>query len=58
MKELYRLLRYAKPYTPVIIASVFLMSIVGAAQGLLVKIIPFIFDRVLQPGSPPVVAKG
>jgi subfamily B ATP-binding cassette protein MsbA len=28
------------------------MGIVGATQGILVKILPFIFDRVLQPGSP------
>jgi subfamily B ATP-binding cassette protein MsbA len=52
LKELYRLLRYARPYTLALLASVILMGIVGATQGLLVKIIPFIFDRVLQPGSP------
>lgn len=52
MKELYRLLRYARPYTPALLASVFLMAIVGASQGLLIKIIPVIFDRVLQPGTP------
>ncbi len=52
MKELYRLLRYARPYTPSLLASVLLMSIVGASQALLVKIIPAIFDRVLQPSSP------
>ena len=49
MKELYRLLRFARPYTPALLASVFLMAIVGASQGLLIKIIPVIFDRVLQP---------
>jgi subfamily B ATP-binding cassette protein MsbA len=52
LKELYRLLRYARPYAPALIASVILMAIVGASQGLLVKIIPYVFDRVLQPGSP------
>jgi ATP-binding cassette, subfamily B, bacterial MsbA len=52
LKELYRLLRYARPYTPALLVSVFLMGIVGATQGVLVKIIPFVFDRVLQPGSP------
>ena len=49
MKELYRLLRYARPYTPALLASIILMAIVGASQGLLIKIIPVIFDRVLQP---------
>jgi ATP-binding cassette, subfamily B, bacterial MsbA len=52
LKELYRLLRYARPYTPSLLLSVVLMSIVGASQALLVKIIPVIFDRVLQPSSP------
>jgi ATP-binding cassette, subfamily B, bacterial MsbA len=52
LKELYRLLRYAKRYTPALLLSVVLMGIVGATQGVLVKIIPFVFDRVLQPGSP------
>ena len=52
MKELYRLLRYARRYTPALLLSVVLMGIVGATQGVLVKIIPFVFDRVLQPGSP------
>jgi subfamily B ATP-binding cassette protein MsbA len=52
LKELYRLLRYARPYTPALLASVVLMAVVGATQAVLVKIIPFIFDRVLQPGSP------
>ena len=40
LKELYRLLRFARPYTPALLASVFLMAIVGASQGLLIKLIP------------------
>ena len=52
MSELYRLIRYARPYTPAIIASVILMAVVGASQGILVKILPVVFDRVLQPGTP------
>ena len=52
MKELYRLLRYARPYAPALIASVILMAIVGASQGLLITIIRVVFDRVLQPGTP------
>ncbi len=52
MKQLYRLLRYSAPYLPALIASIFLMAIVGLSQGLLVKLIPFVFDRVLDPKSP------
>jgi subfamily B ATP-binding cassette protein MsbA len=52
LKELYRLLRYARPYAPAVFASVLLMAIVGASQGVLVKILPVVFDRVLQPGTP------
>ena len=49
MKDLSRLLRYAKPYLPALAAAVLFMAIVGASQGLLVRLIPFIFDRVLNP---------
>lgn len=49
MKDLKRLLRYAKPYVPGLIAAVFFMAIVGASQGLLVRLIPLIFGRVLNP---------
>ena len=49
MKELGRLLRYARPYLPAVIASVFFMAVVGASQGLLAKLIPLILDRVLRP---------
>lgn len=52
MKELYRLLRYARPYAGALFASVLLMAVVGASQGILVKILPVVFDRVLQPGTP------
>ncbi len=52
MKELYRLLRYAGPYLPALIASIVFMAVVGLSQGLLVKLIPFIFERVLDPKSP------
>jgi subfamily B ATP-binding cassette protein MsbA len=52
LNELYRLLRYARPYTPALLASVILMAVVGASQGILVKILPVVFDRVLQPGTP------
>ena len=49
MKDISRLLRYAKPYLPALIASVFFMAIVGLSQGLLVKLIPLVFERVLNP---------
>jgi subfamily B ATP-binding cassette protein MsbA len=47
--DLGRLLRYAKPYVPGLVAAVLFMAVVGASQGLLVKLIPLIFQRVLNP---------
>lgn len=52
MKDLYRLLRYAKPYIPALLASVVFMAVVGLSQGFLVKLIPLVFERVLKPSSP------
>ena len=52
MKDLYRLLKYAKPYSPALLASVIFMAIVGLSQGLLVKLIPLVFERVLKPSAP------
>lgn len=52
MKELFRLLRYARPYIPALLASVVFMAIVGLSQGLLVKLIPLVFERVLKPETP------
>ena len=49
MKELTRLLRYARPYVPHLLVSVILMAIVGAAQALTVLLIPVILNRVLNP---------
>lgn len=51
MRELYRVLRYAKPYLPALLVSVVLMAIVGAAQGLLIELIRLVFDRGLQTDS-------
>jgi ATP-binding cassette, subfamily B, bacterial MsbA len=51
MKELTRLLRYSRPYAPHLSASVILMILVGAAQGLTALLIGPIFDRVLNPAS-------
>jgi subfamily B ATP-binding cassette protein MsbA len=51
MKELARLLRYSKPYTPHLLISVVLMACVGASQALTVLLIGPVFDRVLNPAS-------
>jgi ATP-binding cassette, subfamily B, bacterial MsbA len=52
LKDFYRLLRYAKPYLPALFASVIFMAVVGLSQGLLVKLIPLVFERVLKPTAP------
>jgi ATP-binding cassette, subfamily B, bacterial MsbA len=49
MRELTRLLRYARPYVPHLLISVIAMAIVGAAQALTVLLIPVILNRVLNP---------
>src|SRR6266436_5500045 len=51
MRELARLLRYSRPYTPLLVFSVLLMACVGAAQALTALLIGPVFDRVLNPGS-------
>jgi subfamily B ATP-binding cassette protein MsbA len=51
MKELARLLRLVRPYVPALVASITLMAIVGACQGLTALLIAPIFDRVLNPTS-------
>ncbi len=52
MKELLRLLRYARPYTPAIAVSVVLMAAAGGSQGMMALLIGPVFDRVLNPSSP------
>ena len=49
MSDLKRLLRYTRPYLPALLASVVFMAVVGLSQGLLVRIIPLVFGRVLNP---------
>jgi len=51
MRELGRLLRYSRPYTPHLVFSVLLMACVGAAQALTALLIGPVFDRVLNPAS-------
>ena len=52
MKELMRLLSYARRYWPHLLASTFLMAIAGAAQGTIALLPKPIFDRVLNPNAP------
>lgn len=48
MSGLLRLLRYAKPYIPALLAAVVLMAVVGLSRALLLTLIRVVFDRVLQ----------
>lgn len=52
MKEFRRLMSYARPYLPALLASVVFMAIVGLSQVLLLRLIPLVFDRVLKPNAP------
>ena len=56
MKELFRLLRYTRPYSAPLAASVVLMAIAGAMHALTSILIKVIFDRALDPrtGNEPV----
>jgi len=51
MKDLLRLLRFAKRYWVFLFFSVILMACVGAAHGMIALLIGPIFDRVLNPAS-------
>src|SRR5262245_42378854 len=61
MKELLRLLAYARRYWAHLTASVILMAVAGAAQGALALLVRPIFDRVLTAERPagltPLLAK-
>ncbi|HVT91504.1 MAG TPA: ABC transporter ATP-binding protein [Bryobacteraceae bacterium] len=52
MKELARLLRFARPYWAALLASTVLMAGVGGGQALVVLLVRTVFDRVLQPDTP------
>ena len=45
MRELGRLLRYSRPYAGFLFLAVVLMAMVGAAQGLTVRLIGPIFEN-------------
>jgi ABC-type multidrug transport system fused ATPase/permease subunit len=51
MRELGRLLRFSRPYTPYLIFSVLLMACVGAAQGFTALLFGPVLYRVLNPSS-------
>ncbi len=57
MKELLRVFRYVRPYTPSLLASVVLMAFAGTAHGLIALLIKPIFDRALNPVSTETVVK-
>jgi ATP-binding cassette, subfamily B, bacterial MsbA len=57
MRQVKRLLRYAAPYTPHVLASVVLMSLVGALDAFRVLLIGPIFNDVLNPGAPSITLK-
>ena len=52
MRELFRILRFVRPYTPHLLVSVVLMAFAGAAHATIAILIGPIFDRVLNPASP------
>jgi ATP-binding cassette, subfamily B, bacterial MsbA len=47
-----RILRFVRPYLAPLLLSIFLMALVGAAQGLMAVLVGPVFDRVLKPDSP------
>lgn len=51
MKELLRLLGYARRYWPHLVASTILMAVAGAAQGVMALLTKPIFDKVLNPNA-------
>ncbi|GIU75499.1 MAG: lipid A export permease/ATP-binding protein MsbA [Bryobacteraceae bacterium] len=52
VKETWRLLAYARRYTPVLLVAVFLMMVSGAGRAMLPVLLKPVFDRVLEPSSP------
>ncbi|MEJ5367344.1 MAG: ABC transporter ATP-binding protein [Bryobacteraceae bacterium] len=52
VRETWRLLGYARRYTPVLAVAVILMMISGAGRAMLPVLLKPVFDRVLEPSSP------
>ncbi len=53
MRQLNRLLRYVRPYSPQLFVSVLLMALVGLFDAFRVLLVGPILDRVLNPQAPP-----
>jgi len=52
LNRLSRLLKYARPYAPALLASVVLMAVVGLSQALILRLVPLVFGRVLDTTAP------
>lgn len=52
MKELLRLIGYAKRYTPALVLAVLFMLFSGAGRAMLPILLKPVFDRVLDPSTP------
>ncbi len=52
LQETFRLVGYARRYTPALLLSVFLMLVSGAGRAMLPVLLKPVFDRVLDPASP------
>ncbi len=52
MRDLLRLLAYARPYWAALLGSVLLMALAGAAHAMIALLVGPVFDRVLNPASP------
>ncbi len=52
MKELFRILKFVRPYWHLLAGSVLLMACVGAMQGLTALLIKPVLDSVLNPSAP------
>ncbi len=52
MREYFRLIRYVRPYSLHLAASVLFMAVAGGAHAMIALLVRPILDRVLDPGTP------
>ena len=52
LQEVWRLLRYVRPYRSRLAAGIGALALVGLAEGLVALMITPLFDRILNPGNP------
>ena len=52
MRDFLRLLRFVRPYTVPLLASVVFMAVAGAAHAMIALLVRPILDRVLEPTTP------